>query len=241
MNKFDTNSPPRHNALLLPLWNKVVFVDWNGVLCGELFWQSIISDSSHPYFESVSRACENLFCERNDFILDWMRGRISSEDVVSSLDVKLDKRVNNDYLFRRLLRDCGAMRCNSVLISALRRISSDSFLVLATDNMDCFDRRVHLIDEITSTFDAMLSSSSIGILKSDDVEVFFGEWLDSHHLTFDNALLIDDSVDNCHAFVNAGGEAIVFKDTSSTVQLLDSWIQSQSTSFNEVVPNENSL
>ncbi|WP_280491926.1 hypothetical protein [Nocardia asiatica] len=58
-------------------------------------------------------------------------------------------------------------------------------------------------------FDALLCSSSLGVLKRDDPGRFFGPWLTAAGLTFTDALLIDDNPDNCHAFAAHGGSTLL--------------------------------
>jgi FMN phosphatase YigB (HAD superfamily) len=210
----------------LPLWSLVVFVDWHGVLSRDRFWASITDAGERPRNDPVRRrmreAIERIF--ENGNILDpWMRGQLSFKDVLKGLHVGLDGRFRDCFLERRLLEDCRRMKVNSDLIRILRAASSKAFIVVATDNMDCFYEQAslirgshrsgrngdaHLLRDAISYFDDILCSSSVGTLKAERPTEFFGPWLDYHRLSFAQALLLDDVETNCAAFKKAGGTAI---------------------------------
>jgi hypothetical protein len=56
------------------------------------------------------------------------------------MDIRLDRRFRDDFLAQRLLVDCRSMRVNVALFKALRHVKSTAMIVLATDNMDCFQQ-----------------------------------------------------------------------------------------------------
>jgi len=211
-------------ALHLPLWQKVVFVDWNGVLCREPFWNSILSNEQHPYYAKITEFSDQVFRRNKELVNSWMRGKVTSEQVLSSVQIELDRRAKRDYLLRRLLRDCSKMSCESEVVSALRSVSAESFIVLATDNMDCFASRMSLIPDLSKTVDAVLCSSDMGLLKADDVKRFFGDWLSHHGLTFSRALLLDDSAVTCQAFIQAGGHAVVVNRPDDVRNGISAWL-----------------
>jgi FMN phosphatase YigB (HAD superfamily) len=219
MSKGTTPLRERH----LPLWSKVVFVDWNGVLSREPFWRSILLNRQHPYHQTLSDACRSMFQTSRDFVREWMRGRVTAQQVVASLDVELDRRARGDYLLRKLFHDCSKMTCEAPVIAALQDARTNCFIVLATDNMDCFTQGMHRIKDMTDTVDAILCSSSIGVLKSDSIERFFGAWLADHQLSFANAILLDDCAATCDAFVRAGGHAVVVNNITDAVGGLREW------------------
>jgi hypothetical protein len=66
----------------------------------------------------------------------------------------------------------------------------------------------------------------MGVLKSDSVERFFGRWLEDHELTFGEAILLDDCVETCKAFENAGGKAVIVGNEDQAVEGLRTWIES---------------
>jgi hypothetical protein len=67
-----------------------------------------------------------------------MKGLLSSAQVIAAMDIKLDRRFRDDFLQRRLLIDCVRMRVNVALFGKLRTVKPMAWIVIATDNMDCF-------------------------------------------------------------------------------------------------------
>lgn len=112
------------------------------------------------------------------------------------------------------------MRPHDELVQELKRARRDCLVVLATDNMDCFYQRLDQIVDIGSAVDAVLCSSDLGLLKTDSIESFFGLWLKRHHLSFSNAVLLDDSESICAAFEAAGGTAIHVTGTADAIEKL---------------------
>ena len=208
----------------LPLWNRVIFVDWNGVLSRDTFWTSILGSDAHPLHDRLKSRVRHLF-QNGDLINRWMRGDVGSTAIIDALDMKLDARFADGFLQRRLSRDCQEMEVNGGLIGLLSRACARAFVVIATDNMDCFYEQVlasrykrrsnhrvigrsPTLKNVVWRFDDILCSSAVGTLKRDGPETFFGRWLERHDLSFQEALLLDDREANCCAFIRAGGEAI---------------------------------
>ncbi len=217
------DSHPNPFPILLPFWPSAVFVDWHGVLCRDVFWFSILNDFSHPYHGRLRKATEQLFHHSPDLVKAWMRGQLSSEDIIRSLAVRLDRRCRPDFLKRRLTDDCRRMTAHPRLLQELQVVRRNSFVVLATDNMDCFVERLRVGRDLASVIDAVLCSARLGLLKTDGVDKFFGPWLEAHRLGFTDALLLDDNEDICAAFVSAGGKAVVVRSVEQAVAELRRW------------------
>ena len=205
----------------LPLWKRVIFVDWNGVLSVDRFWFSILSNRRHPLFAKMNREVNRLFSD-SQLIERWMLGEITSNEIVTRIDLVLDNRFNSDYLERRLYYDCQRMTINRDLVEFLADIANRTFIVIATDNMDCFqiqcqilsrpdrplkDGQLLTLRNALSRFDDVICSSHVGVLKR-DARSFYFAWLRDNRLSFESALLLDDGEENCSAFRNAGGTAI---------------------------------
>jgi FMN phosphatase YigB (HAD superfamily) len=202
----------------LSLWQRVLFVDWYGVLNDDVFWSSILASPTHPFHERLSMACHWLFQKQGDLVNAWMRGQVDSREIITEIEVRLDRRCLPDYLYRRLREDCRRMRMNPTLLEALKQARRSSFVVLATDNMDCFANECHAIPSLDESFDEVLCSSTLGVLKSEDPEKFFGSWLEQHHLTFSQATLLDDSKLACEAFEKQGGQAILVRSPEEALE-----------------------
>jgi hypothetical protein len=207
----------------LPLFGRVLFVDWHGVVSRDPFWLSILENQRHPLNRRLGRAVRDLFSD-NDFVTQWMLGHVSSTTVSEHVARATCSKLESSFLARKLVRDCIGMKVNTDLMRLLRSLRPMVQVVLATDNMDCFvtalrgskppRRRVTSFDRLrhwVPVYDAFLCSSDIGMLKATNPEGFFGDYLEKHSLTFAQALLIDDRADNCAAFVSRGGTAVQWK------------------------------
>ncbi|MEQ8852834.1 hypothetical protein [Gimesia sp.] len=214
--------PPRCK----PVWDKVIFVDWHGVLSRDPFWLSILHNSDHPLHAQLTDAAEVLFQDES-LIHDWMRGDVSAHQILDSLDIDPDDSFPPDYLRRKLVEDCQLMQVNQRLVQMLREIRQRGIgIVLATDNMDCFQEALQdanaqrplttqSVEEETLSFrqaaqlfDEVLCSCSQRVLKRENPKRFYGSWLSAHALEFEDTLLLDDLEVNCSAFQRAGGRSL---------------------------------
>jgi hypothetical protein len=225
----------------LPLTGRVIFCDWHGVLCDDPFWASIHYDTGHPLRAQLRAGMAAVFSTDASIAERWMTGQITSGEVIEQMAVKLRGRSQDSFLARRLDQDCLRMNVNTQLFEALRVLRSESAVVVATANMDCFARafrRAHdrrrrgrplgrTMADWAGICDDIISSSDIGALKEDAV-AFFGPWLARHRMTFRNALLIDDRAANCAAFMSSGGTAVEWRmgthDSGALVRILRAWI-----------------
>jgi hypothetical protein len=237
----------------LPIWDKVIFVDWHGLLSRDPFWISILNNPRHPLHGQLSEAVKQLFSQNDLLVRDWMRGSVPAGEVIDSMQIKLGKQYKPDYLLRKLFEDCQRMRTNRRLLQILQAAQNNgTWIVLATDNMDCFDQTIRRfqgnrrkpvsadadetqsITETACFFDDLLCSSERGILKSEDALRFYGDWLSNHGLDFRNALLLDDLEKNCRAFCSVGGSALrleidtLEKKSATVAASIRSWLQAKS-------------
>jgi hypothetical protein len=228
----------------MPLSRRVIFSDWHGVLSRDPFWVSIRNSATHPLHDQLEASMAALF--RNEVTAnEWMKGLLSSADVIKEMGIQLHGQFLNDFLARRLDLDCARMTVNVDLFEVLRLMRTDAVVVIATDNMDCFVRafenarmrrkrpRLPLggtLADWAKICDDIICSSQNGALKSEDPQAFFGPWLDRHGLTFTEAVLLDDREDNCAAFTAHGGTAIRWKmgtnDTAEARDKLAQWLDS---------------
>lgn len=213
-----------------PVWNKVIFVDWHGVLSCDPFWLSILRNTDHPLHTPLTDATETLFSDQS-LIHDWMRGAVTASQIVDDLQITPDDSFPPDYLQQKLVDDCRLMQVNQRLVQILRETRQQGIgVVLATDNMDCFQeallqarqqkpstmqsaaRSANSFTYIAHLFDDVICSCAQQVLKRDDPRRFFGNWLSEHALDFGDTLLLDDLDVNCRAFQRAGGNAIRITD-----------------------------
>jgi hypothetical protein len=234
----------------VPLSGRVVFVDWHGVLSRDPFWASIRESRTHPLRKRLDASVTRVFSPEAGIVTDWMKGLVSYEQVVDAMGVRLDRRFREDFLARRLLVDVRRMRVNVDLVRGLQRLKSTAMVVLATDNMDCFQvafararrpraRRhgrgraaVETLAYWATVFDDIVCSSEVGALKAEDPVAFFGSFLSRHGLAFEDAALVDDRADNCHAFAERGGHPVWYDmdsgDVGEVMARLEGWLDTPS-------------
>lgn len=126
----------------------------------------------------------------------WMRGELTSEDIVHILcqEQKLDPGI----VLHELMVSCQRMQFVSQevphYVSNLR--AKGIQVVIATDNMDTFQRWTVPSLQLDTLFDAILCSSDLRSLKADrhhdGSSLFFAEHLRKHHVEHGESLLLDD-------------------------------------------------
>lgn len=227
----------------LPFLRHAIFVDWHGVLSSDPFWLSIMESNNHPLRPCLEAKLAEIFSGNLTTLHSWMKGILSSKEVISKLGIQLDRRFRQDFLNRRLEDDCRRLKVNIDLLDVLRVAKTSAFVVIATDNMDCFVRafdyarnRVHrstntreeIFIDWADVWDDIICSSEVGQLKSEDPVGFFGRWLSVYNLQFSDALLIDDRADNCEAFKKQGGSVIQWKMGKGEIhhvrELVEQWL-----------------
>lgn len=222
--------PPRFGRGELPvttgrLWERCVFVDWHGVLCDDLFWHSITSNPRHQQRARLQGAVRDLFAGQPDLVTAWMRGQVDTQHVVATLPPTADRRCGPDFLHRRLVEDCRRVRPRLELLAALSALPELTLVVIATDNMDCFAASLPALRPLHGVVHAVLCSSDLGVLKSDDPALFFGAWLDEHGLAPEQSVLVDDADRNCAGFERFGGAAVRFREIGRAVRDLRRWVR----------------
>jgi hypothetical protein len=168
-----------------------------------------------------------------------MKGYVSSEQIIAQMELELPKQYKENFLRRRLDEDCRNMKVNVPLFQLLRRVRNTALVVIATDNMDCFEeafrhvkharrapsgaaeRLVHWARDC----DAIICSSSVQALKAEDPIGFFGPFLEALGLTFEDAALIDDRLDNCEAFAGQGGTPLRYAMRTDNVDRVERPLQ----------------
>lgn len=193
---------------VLPVLPRVIFVDWHGVLSEARFWTSI---RDHPVINTsidFDRALDTIFT--TDVVDEWMRGHLSTRDVVARFLVGEDNPLLVAFLEQQVIRECAQSSTRRRLVQTLKTLKGTHHLVLATDNMDCFSAALPRRGDLRSVFDDYLTSTDVGVLKAEDPRRFFGPWLDDHQVHIQDALLVDDRPKNCDRFCELGGQAIVF-------------------------------
>ena len=173
-----------------------LFIDWYKTLSASVFWEPF-KDDDHPYHRLYEPIQKVLFRESFDVLNNWMRGYLTSEDVVEQ--VCKEFHFEPEMMLKELILSCQNMRLMSEntlhLITEIR--SRGVKVIIATDNMDTFQRWTVPSLSLDAYFDDILSSSELGALKSDTDEqgrsLFFTPYLKSNEIGAGESLLLDDS------------------------------------------------
>lgn len=215
---------------------RVIFCDWHGVLCHKPYWHSIIDNPDHPDQQILSRHLEELFTTGNPEGREWMCGTRTSRTIVTDLAARHRTTLDPELLLTLLAHDIARMPVDPDLLKLLTQTTGSTAIVLATDNIDAFAKTVRAhartpgplknrvaassptLASAANMFDDVLSSNELGVLKSQDCRGFFGLWLEQHGLSFADALLIDDRVDNCAAFRAHGGATVHWMPEKSVIE-----------------------
>jgi len=197
---------------VLSIFDIFVFFDWYNTLSTAQFWDSILANERHPLAGPLNGVLEDLFRGRKEYVGAWMRGLVTDEQVIATLNLTLPRGYRDGYLLRELLRDCRNAQIDPAMADIVRALRARAFLAVASDNMECF---VHAAPRVLTgelRIDELIVSSSVGSLKKENPQRFFGPTLERYGLEPADAILIDDCADTCQIFREWGGSAYHFTE-----------------------------
>ncbi|MBP7118755.1 HAD family hydrolase [Candidatus Woesebacteria bacterium] len=175
---------------------KVVFIDWYGTLSVTKFWHQL-EDPKHPHHHYWSVIEGEMSDQKPQFLDSWMRGSISSEEVVR----RIAKATNLSYstLFDEFVKSAETHTVIPGALPLIHQIRSKGIHVgIATDNMDSFYRWTIPSLNLKLKFDYILNSAVSRVLKrdcsKDGDNIFFSRFMREHDVLPHECLLIDDSV-----------------------------------------------
>ena len=135
--------------------NKILFCDFNGVISYNFFWSK---------YAIYTKSFDAIF--GTSLVNEWMKGQKTSEEInqifadISNLDYNT---VMADFIL-----DCQNLDVSSEILEAIK--SKTGYIkILATNNMDCFDRWILPNNsKLRETFDYIHNSSVLGFLKQEN-------------------------------------------------------------------------
>jgi len=199
----------------------IIFIDFNGVISYQPFWNSIQSPDHELHYlsEHIERF---LFKENINIVNDWMMGKQTSEEIHNLLRARLPVDFSKDALFRVFKNDCINIDVYDRILNAIMSLRDKSYLVLMTDNMDCFDRfTVPSNPRLREVFDYIVNSSSTGRGKRSLNCKSFIDVIDKFSTSHPHSILIDDSNGNCTAFEQfVGGKSFRTKNENEVLEAL---------------------
>ncbi len=176
---------------------KCLFVDWHLTLSNSVFWEQF-SDPAHPHYPLFTFMQAALFSPAGaqTWGIPWMRGQFTSEEVLTGVCRGAD--LDLAFALEELRRSCQQMRLVSDAIpdyiAGLR--ARGLRVVIATDNMDTFQRWTVPALGLRTLFDDILCSYELRALKEDADQHgqirFFADYLQAHNIGPGESLLLDD-------------------------------------------------
>jgi hypothetical protein len=64
------------------------------------FWVSIRSSATHPLRRQLEVGMAVVFASDRDIANEWMKGLLSSDQVIAEMGIQLDRRFKEDFLGR---------------------------------------------------------------------------------------------------------------------------------------------
>lgn len=187
--------------------NKILFVDFNGVISYNHFWSE---------FATEKQAISHIF--GTDLVNEWMRGNKTSEEIneifanVAGLDY--------ESVLSSFIRDCEQIDLDETVLSLVSS-KKDYIKILATGNMDSFDRWTLAKNPILKdSFDYIHNSANLKTLKTDNNGQYFLDTCQFFNANIVNCIHIDDSINICNIFNKLGGTAYNVTGSENVVNAL---------------------
>jgi FMN phosphatase YigB (HAD superfamily) len=204
-----------------------VFIDWDGTLSNSRFWQHW---QSHPHYQLHYQTIQQkIFQNHPGIISKWLYGLLTAEEFVEI--VAKETTLKSDILLKALIQSSQTMQLIDHRIpAAIQRLrQTGTKVVIATDNMDTFNRWTMPALKLHSLVDEFLNSHMLHVLKRDlepdGTSKFFSAYLKQHAATAQTCLLIDDSPANQIVaksglnFIQITSQKTLFKTLSELVAI----------------------
>lgn len=209
-------------VILIHMRDHVIFIDWYKTLNEDRFWKGWSLPNSIDFLK-YQTIQQKLVIEQPELLRSWMRGQKTINDICDFLSICL--KTDSAEIKNELLAGCSKMLIPNQLLSKIDNLRKTNYIVLATDNMDCFLQTMKK-NRISEHFDCVLNSSELGFLKEENNGDFFLNYLRSVNIPITHAILIDDSQLGCERFIQLGGLAHQTLGPKHTEILLDSYCNS---------------
>ena len=198
---------------------KTIFLDWNGTICNNVFWEQLNSENTKELFDKITKS---LFVNNGRLINPWMKNEINMNDIINI--VCDETKINKRFLKEQLIYSSINMNFINLEIPNIIKLIQEKGIkvVLASDNMDIFRYTITNL-KIDLLFDDLLLSNEIGFVKSElknNKSLFFDNYINKHHLTYNNCVLIDDSQEIANTCKSIGMNNIKINDCKKTIEEL---------------------
>lgn len=205
---------------------KVIFIDWNKTLSNSRFWEQL-EDVNHKYHSLHQKIINSLFIDNKNLINPWMQGKLTSEDICKA--IAENTGIEEKIIFEELVESARNMTFVSEgipdLINAIR--AKGIKVVIATDNMDTFNRFTVKSMELEDLFDDILNSYELKAMKGDfenGKSLFFDDFIKRNNLSYTDTVLLDDSTSNSDPLTGLGMQTIQITSPDNLIYNLKKYL-----------------
>lgn len=196
----------------------LIFIDWDGTLSHGRFWSSFDATT----FQIIQ---QSLFENNKALVVEWMLGHKNAEQICEWLAAETGLEI--EALLGGLTESCEQMRLSPELRDLIGRARKQNYVVLVTDNMDCFTRFTVHASELEKYFDHLINSADVGRLKLHELGLTFRMMCDQLRIPISHSFLIDDSEKTCNLFHELGGKAYRTSGLKKTEEILKTLIRAR--------------
>ncbi len=205
---------------------KVIFVDWHKTLSYDDFWEHLKSPDHprHKYFKPLN---ECLFADSYQLTSSWMCGQATMEAVMEKVSRKTS--IPLEIVMQELIFSLENTKfCLPNIKELVQSVqATGKKVVVATDNMDTFNRYTAPALKMDKIFDGVINSYDVGCLKDDpdpaDKILFFEDYLDKNNFTYSDAVLLDNSPDSSGKYKRLGFERKLIDSPETLEAILKSY------------------
>lgn len=175
---------------------KILFIDFDGVLCYERYWRSLPA-------AQLEQVQELLFRNDRTLVNDWMRGNYTAKEI----NVVVSKKLGIPYesLWELFVRDCKTMNVDLNILKQINQLREYFIVILLTDNMDSFTKFTQPALKLDNYFDLICNSFEQGMRKIDRNGELFLKYVHAYQAPIHDCVLIDDSKNVHDIFATLGG------------------------------------
>jgi len=205
---------------------RTIFIDWNKTLSTSVFWEQL-KDQNNPNNHYFNKLEDFLLKKNSHLINDWMLGKYNSEEICQKISEAMG--LNYETVFNELVISASNMVFVDFRVpEVLKKIRKKGMkLVVATDNMDTFRRFTIPGMKLYDLFDDFLISNELECFKyniSDEKIPFFENFMKIHELTYNEVMLVDDSVEKSGYFSKIGFKIEHIKGKEDLLNCLNEYI-----------------
>lgn len=203
--------------------DKVIFLDWNGTLSNSFFWEHMRTSQEGEIKNLYNIWDKALFNKSKKYIENWMRGDFTTEEVLK--EIARETETQYDLILKEFIKGCKSMHFVSeeipFIVGNLKR--KGYYIVIATNNMDCFTRWTVPHMKLDELFDDILNSFYLKGLKHEVFNgepIFFKDFFARYNISPNNCVFLDDSVDKEGYIESLGIKYIQIKNSKDLLEKL---------------------